>query len=384
MTRVLVVAGTRPEAIKLAPVVHALARERGVEPRLCVTGQHREMLDEVLALFGLAPDHDLDLPRGNLAPGEFVGRAMLALGPVIADEAPDIVLVQGDTATALAAATAAFHARVPIGHVEAGLRTGDMASPFPEEGYRKLIAQLAALHFAPSVAARNALKREGVAPSTIFVVGNTGVDALLAVARRIEASDVAAATSECYAGLGRDRPLILVTTHRRENQGDNLDAICEGIARIAARENADILMPLHPNPAVSRQVRARLGETPNVRLIGPLDYPSFVWLLRTAALALTDSGGVQEEGPALGTPVLVMRDTTERPEGIEAGVSEIVGTNPDLIAAAVHEILHNPLRRAAMSRRMRLYGGGDAAPRIARIVARTLNPKATMPERVAA
>jgi len=368
MARVLVVAGTRPEAIKLAPVMHALAAQPGIVPRLCVTGQHRQMVDEVLALFGLEAHADLDLPRGDLAPGEFVARALLALGPVIARERPRIILVQGDTATAFAAALAGFHARVPVGHVEAGLRTGDLASPFPEEGNRRLIAQLATMHFAPNVEARAALRREGIAAGAIHVVGNTGVDALLAVDRAVTSGGRPEGAAR-VAALGRDRPVVLVTAHRRENQGARLDAICDGVERIAAGEDADIVLPVHPNPAVSATVRARLGNTANIHLIDPLDYGSFVWLLRTATLVLTDSGGVQEEAPALGTPVLVMRDTTERPEGIKAGVAMMVGTDPQRIAGAARAILRDPATRAWMSRPMRLYGRGDAARKIARIVA---------------
>lgn len=385
MARVLLVAGTRPEAIKLAPVAHALNRQVEIETRLCVTGQHRAMVDEVLSLFGLEAQVDLDLPRGGLAPGEFISRALMALGPVIVRERPSMILVQGDTATAFAAALAGFHARVPIGHVEAGLRTDDLNSPSPEEGNRRLIAQLASLHFAPSVTARAALRREGVGAAAIYLVGNTGVDALLAVDRVVNAHGaVGRPIDGCPPALGRDRPLVLVTTHRRENHGARLDSICEGIARVSSSEEADIVIPVHPNPIVSKTVRSLLSNKPNIHLVDPLDYRSFVRLLRLATVALTDSGGIQEEGPALGTPVLVMRDTTERPEGIAAGVAKLVGTDAGDIAAAVRSILRNPVRRAAMSRPMRLYGRGNAADKIARIVGQALSPASLEVSRVAA
>lgn len=383
MARVLVVAGTRPEAIKLAPVMHALAHQPGVVPRLCVTGQHREMVDGALALFGLKPHVDLDLPRGPQPPGCFIANALCALAPVIARERPRMILVQGDTATAFAAALAGFQARVPVGHVEAGLRTGDMESPFPEEGNRRLIAQLAAVHFAPSIEARVALRREGIAARAVHVVGNTGVDALLAVDRAVTSGGRPEGAA-CVAALGRDQPMVLVTAHRRENQGTRLDAICDGIERIAAGEDADIVLPVHPNPAVSATVRARLGNTPNIHLIDPLDYGSFVWLLRTATLVLTDSGGVQEEAPTLGTPVLVMRNTTERPEGVKAGVAMMVGTDPQRIEGAARAVLRDPATRAWMSRPMRLYGRGDASVKIARIVGRMLLPAVMEREALAA
>ena len=378
--RIAVVMGTRPEAIKLAPVLAAIAVQPELEARLIVTGQHRALIDGVLAQFDLKPDVDLGLMRPGQRAGDLAARAMLGLGEVFAREPADIVVVQGDTASAYAAAMAGFHAGVPVAHVEAGLRTGDLASPFPEEGYRKLIGQIAALHFAPTRPARDALRREGVPEHVITVTGNTGIDALLAVDARVRS----AAPPPGLAALPAGRPMILVTTHRRENQGAPLAAICEGVARIAAHEEAEIVVPVHPSPAVRATVHARIGRTPHVHLVEPLEYPAFVWALRRAALVLTDSGGVQEEAPALGTPVLVLRDTTERPEGVKAGTAMLVGTDPTRIAGAARAVLRDPQVRAWMSRPLALYGKGDAAVRIAARIAAHLRPQSPRAEEASA
>ena len=365
--RVLVVVGTRPEAIKLAPVVVALRRQAGLRAVLVVTGQHRALVDDVFAQFQLHPDHDLGL-AGSSANGDFTARAMLAVGALIGTDRADMIVVQGDTASATAAALAAFQAGVPIAHVEAGLRTGDLAAPFPEEGNRRLIAQVATLHFAPTGAARDALKREGVRAASIEVTGNTGVDAILEVDQRVRGLPRAPGLPD----LPADLPMVLVTTHRRENHGAPMLRILDGVARIAEREEAAIVLPVHPNPAVSRVVRSRLGGVSGVHLVEPLSYHAFVWALRRAALVLTDSGGVQEEAPVLGTPVLVLRNSTERPEGVRAGVAAIVGTDPLLIAGTARAVLRDAAVAAWMGRPMRLYGDGRASARIATSIAKHL------------
>jgi len=368
--RVMVVMGTRPEAIKLAPVMAALRRRPEIEARLVVTGQHRGLIDGVLAQFDLQPDTDLDLMRADQAAGDLTARAMLAIGALLGSGRTEMAIVQGDTGSALAGALAAFQRRVPVAHVEAGLRTGDLASPFPEEGNRRLIGQVAALHFAPTAAARAALRREGVAAHAIEVTGNTGIDALLAVDARVRGNTRAPGLPD----LPTDLPVVLVTTHRRENHGAPLLRICEAVERIARHEACAIVMPVHPNPAVAGVLRARLGGIAGVHLTEPLAYEAFVWLLRRAALVLTDSGGVQEEAPVLGTPVLVLRDTTERPEGVKAGVAMLVGTDPMAIAGAARAVLRDDEVAKWMGRPLRLYGKGDAAPKIAARIAAELRP----------
>jgi len=368
--RVMVVMGTRPEAIKLAPVMAALRRRPEIEARLVVTGQHRGLIDGVLAQFDLQPNTDLDLMRADQAAGDLTARAMLAIGALLGSGRTEMAIVQGDTGSALAGALAAFQRRVPVAHVEAGLRTGDLASPFPEEGNRRLIGQVAALHFAPTAAARAALRREGVAAHAIEVTGNTGIDALLAVDARVRGNTRAPGLPD----LPTDLPVVLVTTHRRENHGAPLLRICEAVERIARHEACAIVMPVHPNPAVAGVLRARLGGIAGVHLTEPLAYEAFVWLLRRAALVLTDSGGVQEEAPVLGTPVLVLRDTTERPEGVKAGVAMLVGTDPMAIAGAARAVLRDDEVAKWMGRPLRLYGKGDAAPRIAARIAAELRP----------
>ena len=370
--RVMVVMGTRPEAIKLAPVMAALRRRPEIEARLVVTGQHRGLIDGVLAQFDLQPDTDLDLMRADQAAGDLTARAMLAIGALLGSGRTEMAIVQGDTGSALAGALAAFQRGVPVAHVEAGLRTGDLASPFPEEGNRRLIGQVAALHFAPTAAARAALRREGVAAHAIEVTGNTGIDALLAVDACVRGNSRAPGLPD----LPTDMPVVLVTTHRRENHGAPLLRICEAVERIARHEACAIVMPVHPNPAVAGVLRARLGGIAGVHLTEPLAYEAFVWLLRRAALVLTDSGGVQEEAPVLGTPVLVLRDTTERPEGVKAGVAILVGTDPTRIAGAARAVLRDTEVARWMGRPLLLYGKGDASVRIAARIAGTLRPEA--------
>ncbi|MBL9077812.1 MAG: UDP-N-acetylglucosamine 2-epimerase (non-hydrolyzing) [Planctomycetes bacterium] len=357
--RILVVIGTRPEAVKLAPVVRALGAAPWAECRVLVTAQHRELLDRTLQFFGVVPDRDLDLMRPAQSPVDFTARCLTALDPVFAEERPDLVLVEGDTTTVFAAALGAFYRRVPVAHVEAGLRTSDRGQPFPEEANRRLVAQLADLHFAPTALARDNLLREGIDPATVHVVGNTGIDALQWATARVDAAQFRPAAG---------RRLLLVTAHRRENLGAPLQSICDGIAALADRADVAVLWPLHPHPGVRSVVEARLAGRDNVHLCGPLDYPDMVAAMQASHVLLTDSGGVQEEGPALGRPVLVLRDNTERPEGIAAGTAALVGTRADRIVAAVGRLLDQPAAHAAMARVVHPYGTGGSAAAIVAVL----------------
>lgn len=367
--KLLVVLGTRPEAIKLFPVIHALRAEPDLDTKLCVTGQHRQVLDEVLALAGIVPDVDLDL----MAPGQSLdalsARLLNAIGEVFDAERPDRVVVQGDTASAMAATLAAHHRRIPVAHVEAGLRSGNLNHPWPEEGYRRVISTLADLHFAPTESAAGALRGEGIDPATIHVTGNSVIDALLHVRAMLRDGRTAAPLVEELTARFAGRRILAVTCHRRENLGE-LGRIAEALAGLARREDVAIVLPLHPNPAVGATFRGALDGLPNVALVPALTYPEFVALLDASSLVLTDSGGVQEEAPALGKPVLVMRETTERPEGVAAGTARLVGTDPAHILAAVARLLDDPQAYAAMARAHSPYGDGRAAARIAAILSR--------------
>jgi len=362
MTRapVLVVCGTRPEAIKLAPVLDALAASTQLRPRLCVTGQHRALLDQTLAAFDLRPDHDLAVMQPAQRLGDLTARVVSGLTPVLAAEQPAALLVQGDTTSAFAAALAAFYAGVPVGHVEAGLRSGRLDQPFPEEMNRRLLTQLATWHYAPTPAAARALQREGVDTAHIAVTGNTVVDALQGVAARGPALPAAVP-----AQLLAEHRLLLVTGHRRESFGAGLAALCDALLALAARF-ADVLIvyPVHLNPAVDAPVRARLTGAQRIRLTPPLDYPGFIALLRRAHLVITDSGGVQEEAPTFGVPVLVTRRATERREVVDAGAAQLVGTDCDAIVAAASALLSNPAAHAAMRATANPFGDGHAAARI--------------------
>lgn len=362
--RVLTVFGTRPEAIKMAPVVKALAKAEGIEQRVCVTAQHREMLDQVLALFGIAPDYDLDLMKPGQDLTDITANVLHGLKPVLADFAPDLVLVHGDTTTTLAASLAAYYQRIAVGHVEAGLRTGDILSPWPEEVNRKVAGAIAALHFAPTERSRANLLAEAVPAGRIHVTGNTVIDALQDVVALIEAD---AALGRDLAGrfpLDGSKRLVLVTGHRRESFGEGFQRICRALRRIAARDDVEIVYPVHLNPNVKGPVETLLSDLPNVHLVTPQDYLPFVYLMHRATLILTDSGGVQEEAPSLGKPVLVMRDTTERPEAVDAGTVRLVGTNEDLIVASVNTLLDDKAAYDAMSFAHNPYGDGHAATRI--------------------
>ncbi len=369
MKKVLVIFGTRPEAIKLFPVVRALAAAPGIDVRTCVTAQHRGLLDQVLSIAGLVPDIDLDLMEPGQSLDRLTARLLTGLGDVMDAERPDRVLVQGDTTTAMVGALAAYYRRIPVGHVEAGLRSGDIWAPWPEEVNRRIVAPIADQHFAPTQTAADALTRETIDPATIHVTGNTVIDALHWTRDRIAADSSLAAGLDDIAARFAGKKLILVTTHRRENFGDAMAGIASAIGRIAERDDVAILFPVHPNPNVVSVMDAMLGDRPNVARVDPLDYPHFIRALGMAHLALSDSGGVQEEAPALGKPVLVMRDTTERPEGVAAGTARLVGSSPDRIVSEVFTLLDDTTAYSAMARAHNPFGDGQASARIAGIIA---------------
>ncbi|WP_294290020.1 non-hydrolyzing UDP-N-acetylglucosamine 2-epimerase [uncultured Sphingomonas sp.] len=369
MKKVLVIFGTRPEAIKLFPVVRALADTPGIAVRTCVTAQHRGLLDQVLKIAGLTPDIDLDLMEPGQSLDRLTARLLTGLGEVMDAERPDRVLVQGDTATAMVGALAAYYRKVPVGHVEAGLRSGDIWAPWPEEVNRRIVAPIADQHFAPTQTAADALLRENIAPDTVHVTGNSVIDALLWTQARIAADPSLAAGLDPIAERFAGRKIVLVTTHRRENFGGGMEEIARAIGRIAEREDVAVLFPVHPNPNVVSAMDRTLGERPNVARIDPLDYPHFIRALGLAHLALSDSGGVQEEAPALGKPVLVMRDTTERLEGIAAGTAKLVGASAETIVSEVFTLLDDSHAYSAMARAHNPFGDGQASARIARIVA---------------
>jgi UDP-N-acetylglucosamine 2-epimerase (non-hydrolysing) len=362
--KVLAVFGTRPEAIKMAPVVLKLAAANDVDCAVCVTAQHREMLDQVLDLFGITPQFDLNLMKAGQDLYDLTAAVLNGLKPVIAAFEPDLMLVHGDTTTTLAASLAAYYQQVPVGHVEAGLRTGSIYSPWPEEINRKVTGAIAALHFAPTARARDNLLAEQVSPAAIVVTGNTVIDALLDVVRRPADDD----DTEAFAGWRRSRAagkrILLVTGHRRESFGGGFERICSALGRLADRPDVEIIYPVHLNPNVKGPVEQRLAGRANVHLIAPQDYLPFVRLMEMADVILTDSGGVQEEAPSLGKPVLVMRDTTERPEAVDAGTVLLVGTDEDRIVAETSRLLDDEAAYADMSRAHNPYGDGQAAERI--------------------
>jgi UDP-N-acetylglucosamine 2-epimerase (non-hydrolysing) len=359
--RVLSVFGTRPEAIKMAPVVQQLGGTPGVLSRVCITAQHRQMLDQVLELFGLQPDYDLDLMKPDQPLNELTAAVFTGLEPVLRGFGPDWVLVQGDTTTVMAAGLSAYYHRVRVGHVEAGLRTGDKWQPFPEEINRKVLGAVADLHFAPTEWARGNLLREGVSEASIRVTGNPVIDALRQVLR--QPCDLEAGPLH---GRLDGRKLLLVTAHRRENFGAPMERIFGALLRIAREFEplVQLVYPVHMNPNVHEPAHQLLGGVANIHLIPPLDYLPMVHLMKRAYLVLTDSGGLQEEAPAVGTPVLVMRDVTERPEALEAGTALLVGTDPERIYAEAKRLLENPQAQAAMARANNPYGDGHAAERI--------------------
>lgn len=364
--KVLTVFGTRPEAIKMAPLVHALAQDPFFEARVCVTAQHREMLDQVLRLFSIEPDYDLNIMKPGQGLTEITCRILEGLQPILKSFKPDVVLVHGDTTTTIATSLAAFYQRIPVGHVEAGLRTGDLYSPWPEEANRTLTGHLAIYHFAPTENSRQNLLKESVPDERIFVTGNTVIDALINVRDRVLADETLRADlTERYPFLSEDKKLILVTGHRRESFGQGFEQICHALAEIAAsNSDVQIVYPVHLNPNVSEPVNRILGHVNNVILIEPQDYLPFVWLMNRSWLILTDSGGIQEEAPSLGKPVLVMRDTTERPEAVQAGTVRLVGTDSSRIVTEVTRLLNDEQEYQAMSHAHNPYGDGLACERI--------------------
>lgn len=361
--RVLTVMGTRPEAIKLAPVVMGCLAEPRIQHSLCATGQHREMLDQVLKVFGLFPDYELNLMRPGQDLGQLTADTIVGVQSTIRRFLPDWVIVQGDTTTAFAGALAAFYERVPVVHVEAGLRTGNLLSPWPEELNRRLITQVARLHCAPTEWAANNLRREGVSEPNLVVTGNTVIDALQWVSARPEADAALRQRLGDCAGdvLSGSRRILLVTGHRRENLDGTLAAMCDALKVLASRGDLEIVFPVHLNPEVQRTVHERLGHLPRVHLLPPLDYLSFVALLRRSHLVITDSGGLQEEAPGLGKPVLVTRDTTERPEAIDAGTALLVGKSADALLSAALHLLDNDAAYSRMSQARNPFGDGHAA-----------------------
>jgi UDP-N-acetylglucosamine 2-epimerase len=363
--RVLSVFGTRPEAIKMAPVVQALAQHKEILPRVCVTGQHRQMLDQVMATFALKADYDLDIMQPGQALGDVFARVLSGLRPILTQFRPDYVLVQGDTATSTAAAVAAFYSDIAVGHVEAGLRTGNLKSPWPEEANRRLTAVVASRHYAPTLRARDALLAEGYPRENIVLTGNTVIDALLRVANDVTSpGPMRQRLDRTFSWLDRQKRIVLVTGHRRESFGAGFARICDALAKIAGRDDIEIVYPVHLNPNVRGPVGERLSGFANVKLIEPLDYQSFVYLMTRCHLILTDSGGVQEEAPSLRKPVLVMRDTSERIEAVEAGVARLVGTDAATIVTAVDEMLDCENSYAAMARGANPFGDGRASERI--------------------
>lgn len=353
----------------MAPVVSALAKTGGVESRICVSAQHRQMLDQVLDLFSIRPDFDLDLMKPGQDLTDITSSVLLGLRKVFRDWRPDRVLVHGDTTTTLASSLAAYYDRIPVAHVEAGLRTGDIYAPWPEEMNRRVAGTIATLHFAPTENARNNLLREGIASQTIHVTGNTVIDALLAVVQKIR-NDTALSDSlrRRFDFLDPARRFILVTGHRRENFGAGFESICHAIRKISARNDVDIVYPVHLNPNVQEPVRRILGDVERVHLIEPLDYLPFVYLMDRAYLLLTDSGGIQEEAPSLGKPVLVMRATTERPEAVAAGTVRLVGTDVSTIVSNAYKLLDDAEEYRSMSLAHNPYGDGRAADRIASLL----------------
>ncbi len=364
--RILTVFGTRPEAIKMAPVIRRLGALPGITPLVCVTAQHRQMLDQVLALFAITPDLDLDVMRAGQGLTYITTAVLERLGEAYETLRPDRVLVQGDTTTTFAAALAAFYAKIPVGHVEAGLRTGNIHSPWPEEMNRRLTSHIADLHFPPTEQAKRNLLREGIDPARIVVTGNTVIDALFDVLAILDADPARTAAIEReLPPLAPGRRLILVTGHRRENFAGGLERVARGLLRLAERGDVEIVYPVHLNPNVQRVAESLLGAHPAIHLIPPLDYLPFVQLMRRAELIVTDSGGVQEEAPSLGKPVLVTRDTTERPEAVEAGTVALVGTDTERLVACANRLLDDRAAYEKMSFAHNPYGDGQAAARIA-------------------
>lgn len=366
---ILVVFGTRPEAIKMAPVVEALKNDDSFTVKVCVTAQHREMLDQVLQLFNIRPDFDLDLMQQGQDLTDITSRVLIGMRDVFAKWKPDLVLVHGDTTTTLATSLASYYQKIRVAHIEAGLRTGDIYSPWPEEVNRKVASAICDLHFAPTHLSKQNLINEGISSEKIFITGNTVIDALLSVANKIhENMNLKAELAALFPFLDDERRVILVTGHRRENFGAGFERICTALAQIAKRKDIQIIYPIHLNPNVQEPVRRNLSNYSNIHLIEPQDYLPFVYLMTKSNIILTDSGGVQEEAPSLGKPVLVMRDTTERPEAVSAGTVKLVGTDSDLIVKEVNYLLDVPNLYNSMAQAHNPYGDGNAASAVIKVL----------------
>jgi UDP-N-acetylglucosamine 2-epimerase (non-hydrolysing) len=363
--KTLFIFGTRPEAIKLCPVVNHLRRRPGFAVQVCVTAQHRALLDQVLAAFEVQPDFDLDIMLPNQTLSQSTSRILAALEPVLASERPDMVLVQGDTTTTFCGALASFYQKIPVGHVEAGLRTWDLRQPFPEEMNRVLATRMTDLHFAATDWAAGNLRDEGVAPERIGVTGNSGIDAVLYVRDRLESGSL---KGEDWPQIDPSKKLIVVTAHRRESFGEGFERICSALGRLAERPDVQIVYPVHPNPNVQAPVKRHLAGRPNVLLVQPLEYVPFVDLMRRAWILITDSGGVQEEGPSLGKPILVLREKTERPEAVRAGTVKLVGTDERCIVSEATRLLEDRAEYERMARIHNPYGDGRASERIADLI----------------
>ena len=362
--KILIIFGTRPEAIKMAPLVKAIAEEDSFESKVCVTAQHREMLDQVLDLFKIKPDYDLNIMKDGQDLSDITSRILLGLKPILKEFKPDWVLVHGDTSTTFSASLAAFYQHIKIGHVEAGLRTGDLMSPWPEEANRTLTSKLASIHFAPTETSKNNLLLESIDDSSIYVTGNTVIDSLLNVRDNIlRQDDVHKQLDEQFSWI--DKPFVLVTGHRRERFGGGFERICQALHDIAITfPSHKVIYPVHLNPNVREPVNRILADVNNVHLIEPLEYLPFVYLMNKSHIILTDSGGIQEEAPSLGRPVLVMRDTTERPEAVAAGTVKLVGTNPVKIVEEVSRLIKDKIYYKSMSRAHNPYGDGQACMKI--------------------
>ena len=370
--KVLIIFGTRPEAIKLFPVIQALSSRKGLETLSCVTAQHREMLDQVLDIADIEPDFDLDLMKSNQSLDDLTARLLTGIGKILDDLKPGRVVVQGDTATAMCGALAAYYRQIPVSHIEAGLRSYNIYHPWPEEVNRKIIGTIADQHFAPTQTSADALRKENIPEETIYITGNTVIDALLISAdKNNETNHLDPELLDLYKKFG-DRKIIGVTSHRRENLGDGLSNIASALRTIAERDDVALIFPVHLNPQVRAIMQDALGGLDNVAMIEPLDYPNFVSLLNHCSFMLTDSGGVQEEAPALGKPVLVMRDTTERPEGVAAGTAKLVGTDRDIIIREANRLLDDHDHYLAMARAHNPFGDGKASQRIADIIEKSL------------
>lgn len=370
MIKVLSIFGTRPEAIKMAPVVKALEANPSIQSLVCVTAQHREMLDQVLSLFEITPDYDLDIMKSGQSLTEASSRMLLALEPIIKECQPDLVLVHGDTSTTLCGAMAAFYQQIPIGHVESGLRTYNIYSPWPEEANRQLTSIITKLHFSPTKTAAQHLYDEHNNPDYIYVTGNTVVDALLDVKDKLETDDVLKnELKQKFSDLDFSKRRVLITGHRRENFGNGFESICQAIRELALKyPDYEFVYPVHLNPNVKEPVSRLLKDLNNVKLIEPQDYLPFVYLMSTSHIILTDSGGIQEEAPSLGIPVLVMRTTTERQEAVEAGTVKLVGTHCPTIVAEVSNLIENEAIYLKMSQAHNPYGDGQASERIAKTI----------------